>query len=179
MSDFVEIYADGSFCYASGLCGFAAQIGWAPKQSSILVGQGRAPSSMDAELQALARALGHALQAGWAKATDCVTLYSDCHSALSAILLVVPGATALNEGADVSVVPAKRLGPSMRDSRWLALLVDISTSHSLRIQVRHTYGHGRATGMRDMLLNGRLDRLARHELTLARAEAKRRVAAHG
>lgn len=173
MTGFVDIYADGSFCFDSGLCGFAAQIAYAPKQSAILVGQGKAPSSMDAELQALARALGHALQEGWARGGDCVTLYSDCRSALSLILFIVPGCTAMNEGADLPVVAAKRVNPSMRGSRWLNLISEVSTSHNLRLQVRHTRGHGQATGMRDLVLNTRLDRLARQELARARTEAAR------
>lgn len=158
---YVTIFADASWCSRTKAGGFGC---WIKGDGEAITRGGplKASRSSDvAECQALANALAVAHQRGVLSWGDTVVLQSDCTSALSAILHVVPGAVDMPAKGGLDVPPRRPgsvVSPEVQEvMEFIAWIVTLS---GVKLWTRHVKGHsGLGTGRH--YVNDLCDRLAR------------------
>lgn len=157
------IFADAAYNHRDRIGGWGC---WLIREGSGLFFSGElrdCPTSVEAELRALANGLHLALVHGVAKTGGTVMLQSDCTPALSIILGRVHGArhSRGKSGDNVEVIGAVRNpGKSVRESLGMKRIALLCQTHDLTILVRHVRGH-QSTDDGRSAINRQVDRLAK------------------
>lgn len=129
------------------------------------------PTSMEAELRALANGLQVAIKRGVVVNDSIVLLQSDCLAALAIILGGVPGCRASQGPSDIELPVPRRPSKGVQNSLAIAHIKTLVAGRSIRLLVRHNRGHAGGNNGRSIISN-RADRLAGKQLQKLRRARK-------
>lgn len=169
----VTIFTDASFDHRTLDGGWAS---WIKSVGPGIFDSGHlkeCPTSMEAELRALAMGLHQAVARGILRTRGAAILQSDSIGALGIILGRVEGTRHSRSGGnDATVIPAAlRPNKSVRASTALQHIQALVRTHQLRLIVRHVRGHQQDDNGRSGI-NREVDRLARKAAREFRARMK-------
>lgn len=170
----VTIFADAAFDHRDLTGGWGCWIKTHRPQPGVFVSGPlkECPTSVEAEMRALANALHIAVARGLVEDGGVVMLQSDCTPALSIIMGRVHGVTHSRGKFDnVPIIASRNPGPSVRASLAVKHLRSLIDTHGLKIVVRHVRGHQNTDDGRSAI-NRQVDGLARQAARDYRASLK-------
>lgn len=160
----VTIFADASHDYTACVAGWGAWIK-ADGQPSITCGAAMKepiPSTVEAELCALANALVVARLRGVLARRDVVMLQSDSQTALGIIRNRIPGVADRPAEGGIAVDEVRKMRLTALHTAAVAVIGEIVAAFEVALVTRHVRGHQRGGGRQ--WVNAEVDRIARQAM---------------